>query len=103
MFIEKLLPTNTRAARFVTLCAFVFLVTTQSLSLAHEFAHDEHEQTELCELLNSFGASKAIIAHGVVLESFPHTQIRFAIHRSSLVNSKIVLSQRSRAPPQSLS
>lgn len=99
MFSRAIFFINTRTASVIMLCAFAFLVSSQSLKLTHEFTHIEHEQTELCEILHSFGSNTAVIAHQVGPQFFLHSQLYFATLLSSLVDKKPILNQRSRAPP----
>lgn len=82
------------------LCALLLLVATQSLSLAHEFAHSEHEQTELCEVLNSFGSNKALIQPECSQGFSSHTQIGFADLPISKVETQGIFNHRARAPPR---
>jgi len=101
MFGRRLLFTNARATSCMMLCALVLLVTAQALSVTHDLTHNEHEheQTELCEVLGSFGANKAVIALEVTLGFFPLSQTDIVTPPSSLFDTKVILNQRSRAPP----
>jgi len=98
MVSRKSLLTNTRAASITALC--VFMVATTSLGLAHDLTHSEHEQTEFCEALNSFGSNKAVILFEAISEFLLHSQIDFDTSPPFLVNTTVIFNQRSRAPPR---
>ncbi len=98
MVSRKSLLTNTRAASIAALC--VFMVATMSLGLAHDLTHSEHEQTEFCEALNSFGSNKAVILFEAISEFPLHSQIDFDTSPPFLVNTTVIFNQRSRAPPR---
>jgi len=85
----------------VILCAFLCMVSTQSLSLAHEFTHTEHEPTEFCEILNAIGANKDCTSSQSTLLFPPPNQNHSSIWFVPTTKAIVVLNQRSRAPPPS--
>lgn len=99
MFTSRSFLTNTRLAHSIALCAFLFLVATQSISLAHEFTHSDHEPTELCDVLGSFGSNKAVIAVEFSYELSFQNPIGFNALPFAKLSAKGISTHRSRAPP----
>jgi len=90
-------------ASFTMFCAFLLLISTQSLSLAHDPSHNNHDETELCEILNTAGNN------GDWINSESHLPLGSGSHHLpavwfvSIIDGTVVLDQRSRAPPLSRS
>jgi len=100
MFQKKIVFTNVSTASFISLCALAILLYTQSLSLAHDLSHLNHEETEYCQLFKAFNSNKAIPPLVFSPNITTHAQINFALLTPTFFEAKIVLHQRSRAPPE---
>ena len=83
------------------MCAFLCLISTQPLVLAHDLTHADHEKTELCNVLNTFGANKDCISSREIPLLSPHIQSHTSVWIDSNIDKAIVLNRRSRAPPLS--
>ena len=84
------------------LCVFLYLISTQSLTLAHDLTHTGHEQiNEVCEALNIFGASKDCISTQSSDILLSTEQITPSLRLVSAVNTSLAIHRHSRAPPYS--
>lgn len=74
----------------------------QSISIAHDLSHHEHEASEVCEVLNAFGANKDIAPLDTVslfdFNSNTHSNVVY----SPPIDRSFIYIQRSRSPPYSL-
>ena len=88
---------QTRIATLPAMLAALLLMTTPMLSQAHDVLHQEHEPSQLCDLYNTSGATAAA-AHDT-RDFFDLTFTHTTTLASSLTETSIILSRRSRAPP----
>lgn len=82
--------------------ALLCFVSAQALIIAHDLTHANHEQTELCDVLNTFGANKDCITTQSLLLFASHNRNHIYFWLLPIANGSRVLNQRSRAPPHSL-
>ena len=99
MFCKKISFTNVSTASFISLCALTIFLFTQSLSLAHDLTHLDHEETDYCQLLEAFN-SEAVLSLAFSPKISTLGQINFALLTPTFFEAKIILHQRSRAPPE---
>lgn len=101
MGFRQSLLLKTVSASFLARLAFVFLVSTQSISLAHEISHHQHEASEVCDVLNVFSVNNVIVpTEPINLRSFNSTSWDNTDY-SFFVDRAFIFVQRSRSPPSS--
>lgn len=91
-----------RVPALLTMLVLLCMLSTDTLLLAHDLKHTNHEQTELCDVLNSFATNNDLISSK---NSFQFSSINVSnvsICHSNTINQATVLNQRSRSPPHSL-
>lgn len=97
MLVTRTPVSQTRIATLPVLLAALLLVTAPMLSKAHDFMHHEHEPSQLCDLYNISGAPAAA-AHDTP-DFFDRTLTHTITLAGSIVETSIILSRHSRAPP----
>ena len=97
MLVTRTPVSQTRIATLPMLLAALLLVTAPLLSKAHDFMHHEHEPSQLCDLYSSSGAPTA--ATHDTPDFFDRTLTHTITLADSLVETSIILSRHSRAPP----
>ena len=99
MFCKKFLFNVSTAPLFISLCALTIFLFTQSLSLAHDLTHLDHKETDYCQLLEAFN-SEAVLSLAFAPKISTLGQINFALLTPTFFEAKIIVHQRSRAPPE---
>ena len=83
----------------VVMFASACLIVNQSLVLAHDVTHEDHEQNEICDVLASFSANKDCIDSNKITLSSSVNQKQLIFWLASINDTPIVRNQRSRSPP----
>jgi len=92
---------NTQSVPTMMVFLFVCVIVTQSLSSMHDIMHigHDHEKTDSCQILNTFGGTEAIFSSRLADLFFAYNQIEFALFFSPRLSTKIFTYKLSRAPP----
>ena len=83
----------------VVMFASACLILNQSLVLAHDITHENHEQNEICDVLAWFSADKDCIDSNKITLSSSVDQEQIVIWLAPINDTQIVRNQRARSPP----
>ena len=83
----------------VVMFASACLMVNQSLVLAHDITHENHEQNEICDVLASFGANNDFIDSNKITLCSSVNQKQILFWHALTNDTPIVRNQRSRSPP----
>jgi hypothetical protein len=101
MYVAQTLKNSGRLASIIMVLGVVCLPGMQNLTIEHDIAHawHNHEETELCEILDFYGSSTLLIAAELPLPSYLHSEGDIAVPSSVDLDAKVNIIHRTRAPP----
>ena len=83
----------------VVMFASACLMVKQSLVLAHDVIHENHDRSEICDALASFSANIDCIDSNEITLSSSVNQKQVVLRLGPINDRPIVYNQRSRSPP----